>query len=277
MKICPEITLIRAEKNRLRNLRKKNMKTIIYLATFIFLCMSGLLAQEEEKKTNFDWTATAVSRYVWRGYHLSHKDPVLLSYINYATPVSGLTLSGGIIFGLINKASIGDDRSDIDEFDLSLMYEYKVLPENMSVIAALQYYRYTSQWTKGYYADKKDIEASVEAWYSIADEFTPMIRYFRGMDNQIKGNYFEGGFYSEFELIENALSLNPTAYAGYSMQYEFRSDPAFSNITMEIPLTYKKNALTCGASFNFSKPLKKIMNGSDKTIYYLGISAAYKF
>jgi hypothetical protein len=253
------------------------MRLFINISVFLVASFSCLFSQVEEKKTNFDWTTTAVSRYVWRGYDLSHKDPALLSYINYATPVTGLTLSGGIIFGLDNKASMGDYRYDIDEFDLSLIYDYEILPEKMSVIAVLQYYRYTSQWTKGYYVDQKDIEASVEAWYSIADEFTPMIRYFRGLDKKIQGNYFDGGFYSEFELIENALSLNPNAYAGYSMQYEFRSAPAFSNIAMEVPLTYRMNALTCSASVNFSKPLKKVMNGSDKIIYYWGISAAYKF
>ncbi len=238
-----------------------------------------LIAQETEKQAaEFEVTMDLDSRYVWRGYDLSHKDPVALSYIHYSPKwLDGFRISAGTIWGLVNDKNQGDSKTSQDEFDVFAAYKKDLIPEKFSVTLSVLFYKYTSPWTKTFYGDTKDIEAVVDLEYTVTSYFVPLFSYYRGLDQTIKGNYFEAGFSSEFTLIEDKLKLTPYVYGGYSMQYEFKRDPGVSDLTIEIPMEYSMNDFYGGASLNFTRPMRRSMNESSKDFYYWGLYAGYSF
>ena len=253
------------------------------IATYLFLLIhlnvsTSVHSQDDEiGGIGIDITTTVLNRYVWRGYDLSHKDPALMTYLNYSpAALEGFTLSAGTIFGLKNAREQGDDQSNIDEFDITAAYEIQVIPRKLLVTASVLYYKYTSHWTKLYYEDTKDIELNLITVYSANKFFVPYISYFRGIDDGIKGSYVETGFSHEFVFSEN-LALTPKYYTGFSSQYEFRSNQKFTNMAAEFPLGYTKGPFYAEVSGILIRPLASSLNGSKKIIFCSALNASYTF
>lgn len=251
--------------------------TYLILLVILNSFLSVYSQDDENGGLGIEITSTVLSRYVWRGYDLSHKDPALLTYVNYSPKVlDGFSLSAGTIFGLKNAREQGDRRSNIDEFDLTAAYERPIIPDKLMLAVSVLFYKYTSHWTRSYYEDTKDIELNFLATYALNKYFIPYVSYFRGIDDEIRGNFVETGFSNEFAFSEN-LALMPKWYACYSSQYEFRSDPTFSNLAAEFPLGYSKGQFYAEISGIVVKPLRNSLNGNKKTIFCTSLNAAYAF
>ena len=98
----------------------KKLLKILLLATLVLPAGAVWAGDEPE----FELTVDGVSRYIWRGYDLSHGDPSLLVYLNYSPSAApGLWMNVGVIGGLKNDAALGDDKTDFDEVDATLGYE----------------------------------------------------------------------------------------------------------------------------------------------------------
>lgn len=250
-----------------------------YLLLLIVLCsFVSVYSQDDEiEGIGVEITATTLSRYVWRGYDLSHKDPALLTYVNYSPKVlDGFSLSAGTIFGLKNAREQGDRHSDIDEFDLTAAYERPIIPDKLILSVSVLFYQYTSHWTRSYYEDTKDVELNFMTIYTFNKYLIPYVSYFRGIDDKIRGNFVETGFSNEFALSEH-IALTPKWYACYSSQYEFRSDPAFSNLAAEFPLGYSKGPIYAEISGIVVKPLRNSLNGNKKILFCTSLNVSYAF
>lgn len=250
-----------------------------YLILLISLSIvASVYAQDGENEGNGVEISTSIlTRYIWRGYDLSHKDPVLMTYVYYSPrALEGVTFSTGAILGLKNKREQGDDQTNFDEYDLTVSYEKQIIPEKMVLTASILYYRYISHWTKTYYDDTRDLEFNILAVYTVNKYLIPFVSYFRGLDKLIKGNYVEAGFSNEFALSGD-LTLIPKWFAGYSSQYEFHTNPKFTYLAAEFPLGYTKGPFYTELSGILIKPLRNSLNGSKKIVFCAGLNATLSF
>lgn len=210
-------------------------------------------AEEAAEDPGFGVTVSldTVGTYWWRGYDLSHGDPSALLYA-YWTPnaLPGLTLSTGFIYGLKLDDLAGDTRKEVDEWDLSGTYTFE-LPANFSLALGAWYYEYTSTYTQDYVnLDDSDAELSLGVSWGGVEWLTPTFTWYRGLDDNIEGNYLEFSAASSFALGDDeAWSLAPKLTAGWSSQYGVDND--FTNMTLSVPLSWSGDWISVTPSVNW--------------------------
>jgi len=254
--------------------------TVILLLLLSFIA-DRAMSQNKETETHcgLSLSTDVVTRYVWRGYDLNHKDPSVLNYLEYSPKLlADLTLSTGFIMG-IGKGSQGgfrDAKTSVDEVDFMASYEKNLMGEAFTGSVSLQFYKYTSGWTRFYYSDREDFEVSVLLTYAPTRLLKPFLFYSRGLDDKIIGNYIESGLSSEIDIRGQHLQLEPKLSAGISNQYEFHK-ATWSNINFILPLTCEVGDWTIIPSLYFTKPLQKALNGNKKAIIYGDVHLEYDF
>jgi hypothetical protein len=194
-------------------------------------------AAQEDSEPPFELTADVVSRYVWRGYDLSHGDPALLLYLNYYAPsLPGLWMNVGVIGGLHNAAELGDDATAVDEVDATLGWEWEGLAGGKLTAGVAMYgYLYTSTWTRDVaYEDTSDLEVNLYLSWDAAAHVRPSLEYYRGLDDGIKGDYLEFALALPFE--GERWSSEPKVTAGWSNQYDVPD--RFTNATVTVPVSF---------------------------------------
>ena len=178
-----------------------------------------------------------VSRLIWRGYELHHQDPDSLVYLTWSpAAVPGLSLETGVITGLRNDPEQGDDESSVDEWDLRVTYEWELVPGELTVALGALSYRYTSDWTQGFYEDDEDYEASCGLKWSAGEHLVPRLTYYRGLDDLIEGNYVEAGLVTPWTFANSAWSIEPSLVVAYSDQYGV--DHEITHTTFSLPWSY---------------------------------------
>lgn len=258
------------------------------MKTLLKILMIGALvwpvaARAEDAEPQFELTTEVVSRYLWRGYDLSHGDPSLLLYLNYSpTKLPGLWMNMGVIAGLTEADEIGDDTFDIDEVDFTLGYETELADGAWTVGAALYYYRYESVWTREYaYGDNTDLEVNLYASWQAAEHFKPTFEYYRGLDDNIKGNYLELGLALPFE--GETWSTEPKVLAGWSDQYEVAS--RVTHVTATLPLTWTSGSIALTPALNYTwvddpegfNPEELTGETPEDGIFWVGLRLAWSF
>ncbi len=257
----------------------KKLLKILLLATLV-LAAGAVWAGDEPE---LELTVDGVSRYIWRGYDLSHGDPSLLVYLNYSPSAApGLWMNVGVIGGLRNDAALGDDKTDFDEVDATLGYEAELAGGAWTVGAALYYYRYESTWTRDFaYGDATDLEANLYAYWNASEHFKTLVEYYRGLDDNIKGDYVEFGFSLPFE--GDTLSTEPKVLAGWSNQYGVAD--RLTNVTATLPLTWTSGSFAFTPSLNYTwvddpegfNPRDLVGETPKDGLLWLGVRLAWSF
>ncbi|MEW6338546.1 MAG: hypothetical protein AB1625_14260 [Acidobacteriota bacterium] len=220
------------------------------LVGLLISASTAVAAAQDEPEPPFEFTADLVSRYVWRGYDLSHGDPALLLYLNYYSPaLPGLWANVGIIGGLRSASDLGDDATDVDEVDATVGWEWEGLAGGkLTVGVALYGYLYTSTWTKEFaYEDTSDVEANLYLTWDAAEHLQPSLEYYRGLDDGIRGDYVEVGLALPFE--GERWSSEPKVTAGWSNQYDVAD--RFTNATVTVPVSFSLGPATITPSLQW--------------------------
>lgn len=206
----------------------------------------GLLAPAAAPATGeseHELSVEIVSRYIWRGYDLSHRDPALLATWTW-TPsgASGLWASVGVVAGLRTDTAVGDDARELDEVDLTLGWESSDLARGrLTLGAALNLYEYTSTWTKRVaYRDESDAELNLYLDWRAARHLRPTLEYSRGLDDNVRGDYVEVG--CAFPFDGEPWSTEPKIVAGWSDQFGVTEH--VTHVTATMPLGWSRNGFT---------------------------------
>jgi hypothetical protein len=206
------------------------------------------VASEDAAAPPFELTVDVTSRYVWRGYDLSHGDPTLLAYLNYYAE-SGFWANVGIIAGLRNAAELGDEQSELDEVDATVGWEWGELAGgSVTAGVAVYAYKYTSTWTRDVaYEDASDVEANLYLTWDAAAHLRPTLEYYYGLDDNIQGYYLEAGLVLPF--AGESWSFEPKLTAAWSSQYDV--DDRMTNATVTLPLSFSVGPATITPSLQW--------------------------
>lgn len=259
------------------------MKRILGVLMIAAVAWPAGMVWAADGDTEFELDTEVVSRYIWRGYDLSHGDPALLLTLNYSpAKANGLWMSLGLIGGLKNDRALGDDRSDFDELDVTIGYEKELGDGAWTVGAAFYYYGYESTWTRDFaYGDTYDTELNAYAYWQAAEHFRATFEYYRGLDDLIKGNYLEFGFALPFE--GETWSTEPKVLAGWSDQYGV--DSRVTNVTATLPVTWTSGAFALTPSLNYTwvddpegfNPRELVGEKPKDGLLWLGVRLAWGF
>lgn len=251
----------------------------------ILLLPGAALAQEAgaEAEPELEVTVDLVSRYVWRGYDLSHADPTLLVNLNYYPAAApGLWMNVGAIAGLVENEELGDSGTNIDEFDLTIGYERELADGAWTLGAALYYYGYETTWTQDYaYEDNNDFEVNLYAYWQAAEHLRPTLEYYRGLDDGIEGDYVELGLVLPFG--GERWSTEPKVTAGWSNQYEVPD--RVTNVQAVLPLTWSAGSFALTPSLNYTwvddpegfNPEEITGETPEDGLFWVGVRLAWTF
>lgn len=257
----------------------KTLTKILLLA--LLVAPAGALWAADEPE--LELTVDGVSRYIWRGYDLSHGDPALLLYLNYSPSAApGLWMNVGLIGGLKKAPELGDDKADFDEVDVTLGYEKELADGTWTLGAAAYYYRYESTWTRDFaYGDDSDLELNLYAYWQPVEHFKPTLEYYRGLDDNIKGDYVEFGFALPFE--GESWSTEPKVIAGWSNQYEVAD--RVTNVQATLPVTWTSGSIAFTPSLNYTwvddpegfNPRELTGKTPEDGLFWVGVRFAWSF
>lgn len=212
-------------------------------AAVLLLAMALPAAAQEPAEPAFELTTDVLSRYVWRGYDLSHADPTLVTSLAWSPEFApGLWLKVDLLGALRKAPELGDGSNSLDELDVSLGWEKDDLAGGrLTLGVALYFYGYTSTWTRDVaYEDDSDLEASVYLSWKAAEHLRPTLEYYRGLDDAIRGDYVEAGLAFPFE--GRGWSTEPVVTAGWSSQYDVPG--RLTNVTATVPLSIRLGRVT---------------------------------
>ncbi len=206
----------------------------------IGLLLAGTLpaAPQPASEPSFELTTDVLSRYVWRGYDVSHADPTLVASLVWSpVQVPGLWLEVDLLGGLRKAPALGDERNTLDEIDVTLGWEKGDLAGGrLTLGGAFYYYGYTSAWTRDVaFEDDSDLEANVYLAWRTGDHCRPTLEYYRGLGDGIRGDYVEAGLAFPFEGV--GWSTEPVVTAGWSSQYD--APGRVTNVTATLPLAIR--------------------------------------
>jgi hypothetical protein len=240
--------------------------------------------EEEDGGIGLEVSLDVVSKYVWRGFDLNHKDPTIQPSITYSFPfVKGLSLNAWSWIGGKNKNK-DDKQMTLDEVDLTLSYEYEFIPEKFSGSVSLINYNYLSDWSSIDVYNDNDIEINAALYYTVNQYFVPYISYYRGLDKgeskEIAANYLEFGAAGAYAFNEQ-WTIAPTISAAYSDQYTGpkaeRIKKGINHVALNVPVTYASGAFSVTPSVSFVKPLRDLNGDDKKAILFGGVNCTYAF
>ena len=232
----------------------------------------------EKKPLGLEFGAELLSRYMWRGYDLNHKYGVFQPSVTYS-PAFAKGLSGGIwlSYGLAKKKALGDNRSVIDEIDWTISYEFDIIKERLNMQLMFQRYDFLSRWASWQKTNNRDYEFSATASVFIHELAVPYIQYSRGLDNGIKGNYFEFGVGGVYQFNKD-INIGPTISTAISNQ--FGQDNRMTHLAILFPLTYTIEKVDFIPSLNLHwrfKSMGKDAYNQKGIIVHAGIQGVYRF
>lgn len=223
--------------------RRAERSAIRALAAAFLLTAVLPAAGQTAPEPSFELTTDVLSRYVWRGYDLSHADPTLAVGLTWSpAAVPGLWLKVDLLGGVRKAPDLGDESNGLDEVDVALGWERDDLAGGrLTVGGALYYYGYTSAWTRDVaYQDDSDLEANLYFSWKLGEHFRPTLEYYRGLDDGIRGDYVEAGVTFPFE--GKGWSAEPVVTAGWSSQYDVPG--RLTNATASLPVSIRLGRLS---------------------------------
>ncbi len=253
-----------------------------YILILLFCCAlavpSGAQEKTEKKQLGIDVGAELLSRYMWRGYDLNHKYGVLQPSVTYSPPFArGLSAGIWMSFGLAKKKSMGDKKSEIDEIDWTLCYEFDIIRERLNLQLAFQRYDFLSRWASQQKTNNRDYEISATASVFIHEMAVPYIQFSRGLDNGIRGNYFEFGVGGVYQFNKD-INIGPTVATAVSNQ--FGQDNRLTHLAILFPLTYTIEKVDFVPSLSLHWRFRDMANDAlnrKGMIVHAGIQASYRF
>ncbi|MBI2568106.1 MAG: hypothetical protein HYV63_13840 [Candidatus Schekmanbacteria bacterium] len=247
---------------------------VLLLGALLSLALSAHAAEETDGGTSrgIQLTLDTYSRYVWRGYELSHDDPALLTYLYYSPSFApGLTVSTGFVAGLVRDEKAGDDETSIDEIDATIAYEHELIPETLTTSVSFLYYGYVSTWTKEVaYGDARDLELNLRLEYGANALFSLFLSYSRGLDDKIEGDHLELGTAASLAWGEDRWSLSPAIVVAYSNQYGTAGKWTYAGLSL--PLSYRVGSLSATLSGSYVVPLVDLNADGKDDLFFVGLS-----
>src|SRR5579862_9205997 len=110
------------------------MKKLLFVLILALSSSNALRAADADDTGSVKISAAFWSRYIWRGYDLNGRKPVLQPSVEF------LSLPYGFAAEL--DGSIGLDRNQLDEADISLSYALDIFDSTLSATAAIWSYQY---------------------------------------------------------------------------------------------------------------------------------------
>ncbi len=94
------------------------------LAVALLLAVALPAAAQPASEPAFELTTDVLSRYVWRGYDVSHADPTLVTSLMWSPgQLPGLWLKVDLLGGLRKAPELGDESNNLDEVDVTVGWE----------------------------------------------------------------------------------------------------------------------------------------------------------
>lgn len=261
-------------------------KAMWILLSLLLLSGSNVMwAQESEDEggVGIEASIDVTSRYLWRGYDLNHKKPTIQPSVTYSPAfIKGLSLNAWSFIGIGTDKAKGDEKTGLDEVDLTLTYEKELIAEKLTGSVSLINYNYISDWMSGGDENNNDFEVNAALYYvAMANEkmsIVPYLSYYRGLDKGeskgIAANYLEFGAAYSY-IINEQWSVSPTLNTAWTDQYEI--DKKFSYVALSVPATYASGAWSLTPYLNVVKPLEDLNADKKKLVLWGGLNFTYGF
>jgi hypothetical protein len=218
-----------------------------------------------------------VGQYNWRGWDLNHRDPAIQPDLAFAPPSwGGFWVDVWASLGLGHDAALGDQHDDLDEVDLTVGYD-RDLSDRVSVELWGAWYENTSQLTAYETPIKngRDFEAGVFLNAVLGPHAEGYVAYTRGLDEGIRGDYFEVDLAAPLALGSGAWSARPSVMSGLGNQ--FGADNRPMHLTFQLPIRYQAGRFAVVAAGNTMIPLQDLNDDGQKTLWFAqaGLKLAY--
>lgn len=254
---------------------------VMLFAFCLIIANESLMMAQTTKPRNpigLEFGAEMHTRYLWRGMDLNHKYGVFQPSVVYSPPfLKGLSAGIWGSYGLAKKKSLGDRRSDFDEVDWTLNYNYDLIKEKINMQLSVRRYDYLSRWASRQRTNNRDYEIGGVLNVFLHEYAVPYFQYYRGLDEGMRGYYFEFGIGGVYQFTKD-IHIGPSLAA--AMGNQFGQKDQLTHIQLLVPLSYtieKVEAIpTINALWRFRRTGTDPYNQKG-IILAIGIMLGYRF
>ena len=233
----------------------KSMKKFAVLSIIVLSLVAFRAHAAEEDKPTASADVGVLSKYVWRGYELSHDSAVIQPSMSVGYKGFGMNLWANLDTAFDDMDPTTKNESDLTETDLTLSYDGSLGPVTLG--AGVIYYSLTGVDTQEIYVR-----------FGLDIPLSPSITAYRDIA-EFNGWYFNLGVSYSFALPKN-ISFGLSGSIGYY----YSTDDAFVTINDQLVATTDRyNALHDGLlSANLTIPFGKFVTVTPSISYSFPLS-----